>query len=68
MTGRVNQGGQLGIVNATVRVEGQTILSTTRHSRTGQEVTIVQHIRTVTPTRLVVEDEKGNRLNMERAR
>ena len=54
MIGQVNQGGQLGIVNATIRVEGDTIKSTTKNPRTGGELTVLQHIRTLTPKELVV--------------
>lgn len=67
MVGRVNQGGQLGIVSATIRVEGKTILATTRHPQTGEELTVAQKIRTLTATTLVVEDDKGRILNMVRA-
>jgi uncharacterized protein (TIGR03066 family) len=67
MVGRVNQGGRLAIVNAAIRVEGNTILSTTRHPQTGVELTVAQKIRTLSPSTLIVEDEKGNVLSMARA-
>jgi hypothetical protein len=68
MTGRINLGGNEGIINARVRVEGKNIYSTTRHPETGQEDTVVQIIRRLTATELVVEDERGKLLKMERAR
>ncbi len=67
MVGRVNLGGKEGIINASVRVEGVKIYATTKHPRTGQDDTRIQIIRTLTPTELVVEDEQGKRLAMERA-
>jgi hypothetical protein len=66
MIGKVNQGGFEGIITATIRLDGKRIYSTTRHPQTGQEKTTVQIIRTLTPTELVLEDEQGKLLKMER--
>jgi uncharacterized protein (TIGR03066 family) len=67
MVGHINQGGRLAIVDAVVRVEDNKIYSTTRHSQSGEELTTVQTIRTLTSRDLVVEDQQGNRTRMERA-
>jgi uncharacterized protein (TIGR03066 family) len=66
LVGRLNEGGMLRVLDATVRVEDDKIYSTTRHPKTGQELTTVQTIRSLTARELVVEDEKGNRMNMRR--
>lgn len=66
MVGHLNDNGNLRIMNAEVRVDGNKIFITTRRPSTGEEKTIVQHVRTLTANRLVVEDEQGQRLSMER--
>jgi uncharacterized protein (TIGR03066 family) len=68
MVGRVNAGGREAIINAQVRVEDKKIYSTTKNPQTGQEDTRVLVIRTLTARELVVEDEQGQVLKMERAR
>jgi uncharacterized protein (TIGR03066 family) len=68
MVGKVNVGGKEAIINATIRVEDKTIYSTTQHPQTGQTDTKKLLIRTLTATQMVVEDEQGQVLNMERAR
>lgn len=67
MVGKVNERGLTGIVNATVFLVGKKLYATTKHPQTGQEGTRVQLIRKLTATELVVEDERGQRLKMERA-
>jgi hypothetical protein len=57
----------LGIVAARIRVDGNCIYATTRRPETGEEATRVQIIRTLTAKELVLEDERGNPLKMERA-
>jgi hypothetical protein len=68
MEGRINHDDNLHLVQARVKVVGDKIYSTTRHPRTGAELTQIQHILTLTATELVVEDEKGEQLKMRRAR
>jgi len=67
MVGRVNAGGNEAIVNASIRVEDKKIYSTTRNPQTGQDDTMVLTIRALTPKALVVVDEQGQLLKMERA-
>jgi uncharacterized protein (TIGR03066 family) len=62
----VNQAGNLAVVDARIRVEGETILSTTKHPATGESTTMVQTIRTLTGTDLTVEDSQGKKLFMRR--
>ena len=64
---RLNAGGKEAIVKARVRVEDRKIYSTTRNPHTGQDDTKVLVIRTLTARQLVVEDEQGQVLRMERA-
>lgn len=68
MVGKVNLGGKEGIIKATVRVEGNKILSTTKNPQTGKDDTRTQVIRTLNDKELVVEDEQGKLLKMERAK
>lgn len=67
MVGRVNVNGREGIIRARVRVEGTTILSTTQNPHTGQNETRRQKITRLTARELVIEDERGQLLKMERA-
>jgi hypothetical protein len=67
MEGKVNIGGREGIVNGWIRVDGKNLLWTTRHSQTGAEDTRSKIIRTLTAKELVLEDEQGTLLRMERA-
>ncbi len=59
MEGRLNQDGNLVLINARVKVKGDKIYSTTRRPSTGEENTQVQIIRSLTPTELVIEDTNG---------
>ena len=68
LRGIVNVGGKEGIVDAQIHVEGKKIFSTTRNPNTGKDDTLIQNIRTLTATGLILEDEKGSVLKMERAR
>jgi uncharacterized protein (TIGR03066 family) len=67
MKGKVNIGGREGIVNGRVRMDGKNLLWTTRHSQTGAEDSRSKIIRTLTAKELVLEDEQGGLLKMERA-
>jgi uncharacterized protein (TIGR03066 family) len=67
MVGHVDAGGKEAIVNARVRVEDKKIYSTTRNPYTGGDDTKVLVIRTLTARDLVVKDEQGKLMKMERA-
>ena len=66
MIAHINQNGQLGIINAEVRVEADKIYSTTRQPRTGKEKVTVQTIRSLTRQELVVADDAGKATRMAR--
>ncbi len=67
MKGKVNIEGREGIVNGHVRLDGKNLLWTTKHSQTGAEDTRSKFIRTLTAKNLVLEDQQGGLLKMERA-
>jgi uncharacterized protein (TIGR03066 family) len=67
MVAKVNNGGYEGIIEARIRVEGNTIHVTTRHRQTGEEGTRVQTIKALDANRLVLEDERGMSVSLERA-
>jgi len=67
MVGKVNLGGKEGIIKATIRVEERTIHVTTRHQQTGEEGTKVQLIKLLDEKHLVLQDEHGTLLRLERA-
>jgi uncharacterized protein (TIGR03066 family) len=67
LVGHIDPEGSHQIVNARIRVDGDKIYATTRHPRTGQELTRVQTIERLTKENLVLKDEQGNVLVMERA-
>jgi hypothetical protein len=67
LIGKVNLGGKEGVINARIRLEEKKLFSTTTHPITGKDDTHVQIIRTLTPKDLVLEDEQGQLLKMERA-
>jgi uncharacterized protein (TIGR03066 family) len=67
MVGRVNVKGREGVIHARVRVEGDTLFSTTRNPYSGQDETRKQTIKTLTAVSLVLEDEQGHVLRMSRA-
>jgi uncharacterized protein (TIGR03066 family) len=62
----VNQAGNLAVVDARIRVQGETIYSKTQHPVTGESTTTVQTIRSLTQTDLTVEDSQGKKLFMRR--
>jgi hypothetical protein len=68
MVAKVNQGGFEGIIYAAIRVEDKKIHVTTRHQKTGEEGTRVQTIRTLEANRLVLEDERGTSIMLQRAK
>jgi uncharacterized protein (TIGR03066 family) len=67
MVGHVNMDGREGIVSARIRVEGDRIYATTRHPVSGEELTRVQTIERISRKNLVLKDERGEVLVMERA-
>src|SRR4051794_35700077 len=67
MRGRINVNGDEAIVKASVRIEERKLYATTAHPKTGEELTRVQVIRVLSATKLVLEDEQGKLLKMERA-
>lgn len=66
MFGHVNDRGNVAIIQADVRVEGDQLYSTTKHPRTGAERVTVQTIRSLTAQKLVVADEAGRELVLAR--
>ncbi len=68
MIGRVNVAGREGIIDARVRVEGNTLLTTTRNPRTAQDETRPQTIQVLTDQELILVDESKQVLRMTRAK
>jgi uncharacterized protein (TIGR03066 family) len=66
MVAKVNNGGMEGIIEARVRVEGDKIHVTTRNRETGEEGVRVQTIKVLDAHRLVLQDERGMSVNLER--
>src|ERR1039457_2618563 len=66
MVGRLNDNGNLRIMNAEVRVEEDKLFITTRHRRTGEENVSVQTVRKLTDRELEVADERGRVIKMAR--
>jgi uncharacterized protein (TIGR03066 family) len=67
MIGHINVQGEVHIVKARVRVEGDLLLSTTQRPTTGEELTRAQRIQKLTARELVLEDDRGQLLKMTRA-
>jgi hypothetical protein len=67
MRGRINLRGREGIIDARVRVENGTLLSTTRNPNTGANETRTQQIVTLNATSLVLKDDRGQVLRLQRA-
>lgn len=63
---RVKSGGKLFTLNGSASVEGNTLLTTTRHPRTGDEQTRRSTIRELTDSTLVLELEQGEVLKLKR--
>jgi len=66
MVAHVNLNGKLGIIEAKVRVEDGKIIATLRNELTGEMGTRVQTIKQLDRWRLVLEDERGNRIYLKR--
>lgn len=66
MVGRINLKGREGIINARVTVSGSKLHITTQDPTTKRDYTVTQTIVTLTQQDLVVEDEKGQRIRMQR--
>jgi uncharacterized protein (TIGR03066 family) len=67
MVAKVNNRGMEGIIEARIRVEDKKIHVTTRHQQTGAEGTRVQTIKVLDGSHLVLEDERGVSIRLERA-
>jgi uncharacterized protein (TIGR03066 family) len=67
MIGVVNNRGQAEIINADVTIEGDTLFMTTYHPSTKEAMTTKHTIKTLTASRLVLQDERRNVYRMERA-
>jgi hypothetical protein len=67
MLGHINLQGREGIIEARVRVQDGTLLSTTQNPNTGRDETRAQKIRSLTARELVLEDDRGHTLRMTRA-
>jgi uncharacterized protein (TIGR03066 family) len=67
MVAKVNNRGYEGIIEAKIRVEDKKIHVTTRHQKTGELGTRVQTIKVLDGTRLILEDERGKSVKLERA-
>jgi len=67
MVAHVNLAGRLGVIEAKIRVDEKKIYVTTRHQQTGEEGTRVQTIKSLEGDRLVLQDEKGNLVKLQRA-
>lgn len=68
MLGRVNANGMEALVQATVRVEGIVLYSTTINPRTKSAETREQTIEVLTDDTLVLKDGQGGRLRLVRAK
>jgi uncharacterized protein (TIGR03066 family) len=67
MVGTVNNRGLTDIIKGKVRVEDKKIYVTTRHQQTGAEGTKVQLIKVLDEKHLILQDERGTLLRLERA-
>ena len=67
LVGRINVHGKEGIINAGVRVEGKSLHATTTNPNTKMAETRTQTIVTLTDAALVLQDDRGQLLKMERA-
>jgi len=66
MVAQVNHNEMLEIIEAKVRVEDGKIIATLRNKFTGEIGTRVQTIKQLDRWRLVLEDERGNRIHLKR--
>lgn len=67
MLGRINVGGKEGIIHATTRIEGDKLQMTTRNPYTDKDETRTQTIRSLTAKELVLVDDRGEVLRLNRA-
>jgi uncharacterized protein (TIGR03066 family) len=67
MIGRLTKDGKEGVIKARVRADGTTLWSTTTNPMTRREETATQAIVSLTDSELVLEDDKGGVIRMERA-
>ncbi len=67
MIGRINVRGKEAIIDARVRVEGDSLLITTRNPTTQRDEVRSLKIEKLTPTQLILEDPRGVVMRMEKA-
>lgn len=67
MVGRMNHEGMEARINARVRLDGEKLYVTSTNPNTKSDETKIQIIRTLTASRLEIEDEQGNIWRMSRA-
>lgn len=67
MVAKVNNRGMEGIIEAEVRVEDNKIHVTTRNRETGERGTRIQTIKISNGNRLILQDERGVSIKLERA-
>jgi hypothetical protein len=67
MVGRINLRGREALIKARVRVEDGNLFSTTRNPNTGADETRTQRIVTLNAVSLVLQDDRGQVLRMQRA-
>jgi uncharacterized protein (TIGR03066 family) len=67
MIAKVNLDGKLGVIDAKVQVEGKKIIATLTNKFTGEQGTRIQTIKVLDSKRLVLEDERGMQIKLERA-
>jgi uncharacterized protein (TIGR03066 family) len=68
MIGRLTKDGKEGVIKARVRADDATLWSTTTNPMTHREETATQAIVSLTEDELILEDDKGGVIKMERVR
>ncbi len=68
LVGRLNDNGNLRIMNASVRLEDDKLYVTTRRPSTGEEHVSVQTVKTLSEREFVVADSRGKIMRMLRLR
>lgn len=67
MVTTVNKGADEASMTATIRINGDKMTITSQHLQTGALGTRVQTFKLLDPTRLVLQDERGVSIRLERA-
>jgi hypothetical protein len=66
LLGRSPSGAGVRVLEGEVAARGRTLSITARDTQTGENLTLVNTIRTLGPRELVLEDEQGTLLRLER--